>query len=118
MVETTNFNPQHGFRGAWENLRVTERFAYVDANTIRYRFTIDDHYVDAVPSPVSCRSVVCQRVSWSTTCACHGGTTLQGVLSGARPGARGDEEETTVTVLGIDPRRAQIGQLMRRRPHG
>ena len=48
MVETTNFNPQHGFRGAWENLRVTERFAYVDANTIRYRFTIDDHYVDAV----------------------------------------------------------------------
>ena len=48
VVETTNFNPQHGFRGAWENLRVTERFAYVDANTIRYRFTIDDHYVDAV----------------------------------------------------------------------
>ena len=42
VVETTNFPPQQNFRGASENLKVTERFRRVDATTINYRFTVED----------------------------------------------------------------------------
>jgi hypothetical protein len=42
VVETTNFNGKNPFRGASENMRVTERFTRVADNAILYRFTIDD----------------------------------------------------------------------------
>ena len=42
VVETTNFHAGNRFRGSSENLRVTERFKRVDANTILYRATVDD----------------------------------------------------------------------------
>ena len=42
VIETTNFHPEQLFRGASDNLRVIERFHRVDANTLLYRFTIDD----------------------------------------------------------------------------
>ena len=42
VVETTNFNGKNPFRGASENMRVTERFTRVDADAIRYSFTIQD----------------------------------------------------------------------------
>ena len=42
VVETTNFHARNRFRGSPENLRVTERFKRVDANTILYRATVDD----------------------------------------------------------------------------
>jgi hypothetical protein len=42
VVETTNFTDRTAFRGASEYLKVTERFTLVDADTIRYQFTIED----------------------------------------------------------------------------
>jgi hypothetical protein len=42
IVETTNFNRQHEFRGATEDLRLIERFQRVDADTIDYQFTAAD----------------------------------------------------------------------------
>ena len=42
VIETTNFLPQHGFRNSWENLKVTERLSRRDANTINYRWTVED----------------------------------------------------------------------------
>ena len=42
VVETTNLNGKNPFRGSSENMRVTERFTRVDADTILYKFTIDD----------------------------------------------------------------------------
>ena len=42
VVDTTNYSDKIGFRGAGENLHVTERFTRVDADTIRYEFTVDD----------------------------------------------------------------------------
>ena len=42
VVETTNFTDKTNFRGSDENLKVTERFRRVDANTILYRVVIDD----------------------------------------------------------------------------
>ena len=48
VVDTTNFNNAGGFYGAggmfgWdENLHVVERFSVLDANTLLYRFEVDD----------------------------------------------------------------------------
>jgi hypothetical protein len=42
VVETTNFTDRTRFRGATEHLHVVERFSRVDANTLLYRFTIED----------------------------------------------------------------------------
>ena len=42
VVESTNFNGRTRFQGASDALHVVERFTRVDANTIRYEFTVDD----------------------------------------------------------------------------
>jgi hypothetical protein len=42
VVETTNFTDKTNFRGAGENMRLTERFTRVDKDTLLYRFTVDD----------------------------------------------------------------------------
>jgi hypothetical protein len=42
VVETTNFHPLQQYRGASENLKVTERFTRIGPNQIHYKFTIDD----------------------------------------------------------------------------
>jgi hypothetical protein len=42
VVETTNFTNRTAFRGSSEYLKVTERFTLIDADTIRYQFTVQD----------------------------------------------------------------------------
>jgi hypothetical protein len=42
VVDTTNFNDKINFRGSTRTLHVVERFTRVDANTIIYKFTVDD----------------------------------------------------------------------------
>ena len=43
VVETTNFRPGATYQNAnAKTLRITERFTRLDANTIEYKFTIDD----------------------------------------------------------------------------
>src|SRR6187399_731946 len=42
VIETTNFTDRTAFRGSSEYLKVTERLTYVDTNTIRYQFTVED----------------------------------------------------------------------------
>lgn len=42
VIETTNFTNKTNFRGAGENMRLTERLTRVDAETLLYQFTIDD----------------------------------------------------------------------------
>jgi hypothetical protein len=42
VIETTNFTDRTAFRGSSEHLKVTERLTLIDADTIRYQFTIDD----------------------------------------------------------------------------
>ncbi len=41
-IETTNIRSESRFRGASEALRVTERLTRADADTLVYRFTVDD----------------------------------------------------------------------------
>jgi hypothetical protein len=42
VVDVTNFNDRNPFRGSGDKLHVVERFTRVDADTILYRFTVED----------------------------------------------------------------------------
>jgi hypothetical protein len=42
VIETTNYSEKNAWRGASENLKVTERFTMVDKDKIRYQFTVED----------------------------------------------------------------------------
>ena len=42
VIETTNYSEKTAWRGASENLKVTERFTMVNKDTIRYQFTVED----------------------------------------------------------------------------
>jgi hypothetical protein len=85
VVETTNFHPQHGFRGASENLKVTERFVMRDADTILYKFTVEDPttWTTAFSGELPFRRLPEGEAVYEY--ACHEGNyALEGVLRGAR----------------------------------
>ena len=42
VVETTNFTPHTSFSGSGPNMILTERFTRIDADTLRYEYTVDD----------------------------------------------------------------------------
>jgi hypothetical protein len=42
VVDTTNFGEKNPYRGSDANLHVVERFSRMNANTLLYRFTVDD----------------------------------------------------------------------------
>jgi hypothetical protein len=42
VVETTNFHPSQVLRGSSETLKLTERITRADADTLFYRFTVED----------------------------------------------------------------------------
>lgn len=42
VVETRHFTPHATFRGSGMNMVLTERFTRQDADTLRYKFTVDD----------------------------------------------------------------------------
>jgi hypothetical protein len=92
VVETTSFHPLQQFRGASENLKVIERFTRADADTILYRFTIDD--------PTTFTSQWSGEVPFRRSSeliyeyACHEGNyALSNVLSGERDRERRAEQK-------------------------
>ena len=83
VVETTNFNGKNPFRGASQNMRVIERFTRVDADTILYKFTVDDELTWA--KPWSAEMSVRKTVGPIFEHACHEGNYgLYNTLVGAR----------------------------------
>ena len=85
VVETTNINPAHTFRGIppSEHMKVTERFTRVDDETLLYEFTIDD--------PTTYTQPWGGEIPWNRfdellyEYACHEGNyALANILSGAR----------------------------------
>jgi hypothetical protein len=83
IVETTNFNEQQSFRGSTPTMKVTERFARTAADTILYRFTVDD--------PAAFTKTFTGEVPFYLTSepiyeyACHEGNyALPGILAGGR----------------------------------
>jgi hypothetical protein len=83
VVDTTNFSDKTRFRGSSPDLHVIERFTRVDANTLLYRFTIDDPATWAKPWT--------GEYTWPATTghiyeyACHEANyALEDILRGAR----------------------------------
>jgi hypothetical protein len=90
VVETTNFHPLQVFRGASENLKVTERFTRTGPETILYKFMIDD--------PTTFTRSWSGEVPFTRTneliyeYACHEGNyALSNILSGERARERGQK---------------------------
>ena len=83
VVDTTNFTENTRFRGSSEALHVVERFTRLDANTLRYQFTIED--------PTTWTRAWTAEYAWPRTnehiyeYACHEGNyALGNILRGAR----------------------------------
>ena len=83
VVDTTNFTDKTRFRGSSENLHIVERFSRIDADTLRYRFTVED--------PATWITAWSGEEAWPATkdllfeYACHEGNyALGNILRGAR----------------------------------
>jgi hypothetical protein len=83
VVETTNFNGKNPYRGSSEQMRVTERFTRVDADTIQYRFTVEDQAMWT--RPFTAEMQMKKTVGPIFEHACHEGNYgLYNTLVGAR----------------------------------
>jgi hypothetical protein len=83
VVDTTNFSTEGGFRGATVNLHLVERFTRVDADTLRYEFTVDDPATWTKPWSASIPMTRSEERMFEY--ACHEANyALAGVLKGAR----------------------------------
>jgi hypothetical protein len=83
VVETTNFTNKTLYRGAAENLRLIEHFTRVDADTIDYRFTVEDPTTFTRPWTVAVPYLRTDEQMFEY--ACHEGNYgMEGILSGAR----------------------------------
>ena len=83
VVDTTNFTDKTRFRGSSDQLHIVERFTRVDANSLRYQFTIDD--------PTTWDRTWTGEYTWPITreriyeYACHEGNyAMTNILKGAR----------------------------------
>ena len=83
VVETTNFNGKNPLRDSSEHMRVVERFTRLDADTIRYQFTIDDK--STWTKPWTAELAMQKTVGPIFEHACHEGNYgLYNTLAGAR----------------------------------
>ena len=83
VIDTTNFTDRTNFRGAGQNLHLVERLTRVDAETIEYRFTLEDPTTWTRPWTVAYPMVKTEGPIYEY--ACHEGNYgLRDILSGAR----------------------------------
>jgi hypothetical protein len=94
VVDTTNFTGKTQFNGSNDQLHVVERIRRVDANTLLYRFTIDD--------PTTWDRAWTGEYPWKATqeqlyeYACHEGNyALGNILRGARLKEVNDAKKTS-----------------------
>jgi hypothetical protein len=89
VVDVTNFNGKLGFRVdrppggvSGPDMRLTERFTRIDADTLRYQATVDDPATFTRPWTVQ---VELKRTSQQFEYACHEGNySMVNMLSGSR----------------------------------
>ena len=87
VIETTNFPRQQSFRGASENLKVTERLTRVEPGKILYQFRLEDPTTFSQPwgGEVAMNATSEKIYEY----ACHEGNyALPGILAGAREAER------------------------------
>ena len=92
VVDTVNFTGKTRFRGASENLHLTERFTRTDADTILYEFTVDDPATFTRPWTGAVTMNESQGPLYEY--ACHEGNYgMTGILAGARAQEKAIEKE-------------------------
>jgi hypothetical protein len=83
VVDTTNFSDKTNFRGADQNLHLTERFTRTGPNTLQYRFTVDDP--TAFTRPWTGEIIMTRTEGPIYEYACHEGNySMTTMLSAAR----------------------------------
>ena len=83
VVDTTYFTDTTHYRGSDRDLHVTERFTLTSADTLQYRFTIDDP--TAFTAPWTGEIVMSRTPGPLYEYACHEGNySMSGMLAGAR----------------------------------
>jgi hypothetical protein len=83
VIDTTNFIGKNDFYGADENMHLTERLTRTDADTILYRFTVDDP--TAFTKPWSGEIPMRKSDEGIFDYECHEGNySIVNILSGAR----------------------------------
>jgi hypothetical protein len=99
VVETTNFPEATSLRGAWKELKVTERFTRVGASRILYQFTVEDPTV--WDRPWSGEYEFSPSKGRIFEYACHEGNyALEGILSGARAEEAAAAEKAKAAAAG------------------
>ena len=82
VVETTNFTNRTSYQGSTEHMRLLERFTRVDADTIRYQYTVTDPATWTKPWTAM---FSLKRTQGLYEFACHEGNyAMTNMLSGAR----------------------------------
>jgi hypothetical protein len=93
VVDTTNFTDQTHFRGSDRNLHLVERFTRIDAETILYRFTVDDPTV--FTKPWTAEGPMTKASGPIYEFACHeGNRAMVNILSIARAAEKATPEAT------------------------
>ena len=83
VVETTNFTPHTSFSGSGPNMTLTERFTRIDADTLRYEYTVDDP--ESFEAPWSTMQDMRATEDQVYEYACHeGNRAMHLMLAGAR----------------------------------
>jgi len=83
VVETTNMRPEQAFRGASPELKITERFTRVNAQQIKYSYTVSDPQIYTAPYTGEVALNATKGPIYEY--ACHEGNyALPGILAGAR----------------------------------
>ena len=89
VVETTNFPKAQAYMGAWENLRVVERFRRVAKDRLHYAFTVEDPGVWAAPWGGEYEFSALDGQVYEY--ACHEGNyAMPGILAGSREADRAE----------------------------
>lgn len=93
VVETTGFRPETAWRGASDQLLVTERFTRIDHDTLEYAFTVVDPETWAEPwGGVYPLTEMANGVLFEYACT-EGNYGMANILSGARAGEREAESD-------------------------
>ena len=83
VVDTTNFTDKTAYRGSSRALHVVERFTLIDADTIRYEFTVEDETSWTQPWSVEIPMVRTDGPMYEYTCH-EGNYGMVNTLRGAR----------------------------------
>jgi hypothetical protein len=91
VVETTNFTDKTNFRGATQNMHLTERFTRVADDILLYEFTVNDPAAFTRPWTAQIPARKLDELIYEY--ACHEGNEgLAGILAGARAAEKAADE--------------------------